>query len=77
MVVKVLDILGSKFGTMTNSKGYKLLPDYLRVIQVSIYTVSNKQASGGDNFNCSTIKYAILEASVNVGMFYSNESNEY
>ena len=25
---------GSKFGTTTNSKGYKLLPPYLRVIQV-------------------------------------------
>ena len=24
---------GSKFGTTTNSKGYKLLPPYLRVIQ--------------------------------------------
>jgi nicotinamide phosphoribosyltransferase len=32
-VVKVLEILGSKFGTSTNSKGYKLLPPYLRVIQ--------------------------------------------
>jgi nicotinamide phosphoribosyltransferase len=32
-VVKVLEILGSKFGTTTNSKGYKLLPPYLRVIQ--------------------------------------------
>ncbi len=26
VVVKVLDILGSKFGTTINSKGYKLLP---------------------------------------------------
>ena len=25
---------GSKFGTTTNSKGYKLLPPYLRIIQV-------------------------------------------
>lgn len=25
--------LGSKFGTTINSKGYKLLPSYLRVIQ--------------------------------------------
>nr|CAB65409.1 pre-B-cell colony-enhancing factor [Suberites domuncula] len=33
VVVKVLDILESKFGTRTNSKGYKVLPDYLRVIQ--------------------------------------------
>ena len=34
VVVKVLDILGSKFGFKTNSKGYKVLPDYLRIIQV-------------------------------------------
>ncbi|KAL8621144.1 hypothetical protein ACOMHN_004815 [Nucella lapillus] len=33
IVVKVLDILGEKFGTSTNNKGYKLLPNYLRVIQ--------------------------------------------
>ena len=37
VVVKVLDILGSKFGTITNSKGYKLLPPYLRVIQVLLH----------------------------------------
>ena len=41
VVVKVLDILGSKFGTSTNSKGYKILPDYLRVIQVSTCVYSN------------------------------------
>ena len=34
IVVKVLDILGSKFGIIINSKGYKVLPPYLRVIQV-------------------------------------------
>ena len=34
VVVKVLDILGSKFGITINSKGYKVLPPYLRVIQV-------------------------------------------
>lgn len=33
VVVKVLDILGSKFGTRTNSKGYNVLPDYVRIIQ--------------------------------------------
>ncbi|XP_062605553.1 nicotinamide phosphoribosyltransferase-like, partial [Saccostrea cucullata] len=33
VVVKVLNILGNKFGTITNSKGYKLLPPYLRIIQ--------------------------------------------
>ena len=33
VVVKCLEILGKAFGTLTNSKGYKLLPPYLRVIQ--------------------------------------------
>ncbi|XP_036285606.1 nicotinamide phosphoribosyltransferase isoform X4 [Pipistrellus kuhlii] len=32
-VLKVLDILGKKFPVTENSKGYKLLPPYLRVIQ--------------------------------------------
>uniref|UniRef100_A0A5F9CB16 Nicotinamide phosphoribosyltransferase n=1 Tax=Oryctolagus cuniculus TaxID=9986 RepID=A0A5F9CB16_RABIT len=32
-VLKVLDILGKKFPVVENSKGYKLLPPYLRVIQ--------------------------------------------
>ena len=36
VVVKVLEILGSKFGTTINSKGYKMLPPYLRVIQVTL-----------------------------------------
>lgn len=31
--VQVLDILGKKFPVTENSKGYKLLPPYLRVIQ--------------------------------------------
>lgn len=29
----MLEILGKKFGTKTNLKGYKQLPDYLRLIQ--------------------------------------------
>lgn len=33
VVVKVLDILGLKFGAENNSKGFKLLPPYVRVIQ--------------------------------------------
>jgi len=33
VVVEVLDRLGKAFGTSTTSKGYKLLPDYIRVIQ--------------------------------------------
>ena len=40
VVVKVLDILGSKFGTSVNTKGYKVLPPYVRVIQV--HTSPNK-----------------------------------
>uniref|UniRef100_A0ABI7XBC3 Nicotinamide phosphoribosyltransferase n=1 Tax=Felis catus TaxID=9685 RepID=A0ABI7XBC3_FELCA len=32
-VLKVLDILGKKFPITENSKGYKLLPPYLRIIQ--------------------------------------------
>ena len=34
VVVKVLNLLGLKFGTTLNSKGYKMLPPYIRVIQV-------------------------------------------
>jgi len=33
IVVEVLEILASKFGYETNSKGYKVLPPYVRVIQ--------------------------------------------
>ncbi|KAL5014718.1 hypothetical protein ScPMuIL_008988 [Solemya velum] len=43
IVVQVLDILGKKFGTTTNSKGYKVLPPYLRIIQgdgISYETIS-------------------------------------
>ena len=35
VVVKVLDILGSKFGIAINSKGYKMLPPHIRIIQVN------------------------------------------
>ncbi len=40
VVVKVLDTLGAKFGTTRNSKGYKMLPNYLRVIQVGVQCAS-------------------------------------
>ena len=33
VVVRVLNILGEKFGHTTNKKGFRLLPSYLRVIQ--------------------------------------------
>jgi nicotinamide phosphoribosyltransferase len=43
VVLKVLEILGEKFGTTLNAKGYKVLPPYLRVIQgdgVNIRSIS-------------------------------------
>ena len=36
VIVKVLEILGSKFGTTINSKGYRVLPPYVRVIQAGV-----------------------------------------
>lgn len=33
VVIKILDILGSKFGYTVNSKGFKVLDDHIRVIQ--------------------------------------------
>eukprot|EP00736_Rhodelphis_marinus_P013003 Rmarinus@m.10662 len=33
VVVKILNILGSRFGTYTNAQGYKVLDDHVRVIQ--------------------------------------------
>ena len=33
VLLRVFDILGDKFGFSTNSKGYKVLPSYIRVIQ--------------------------------------------
>ena len=32
-LMQVLEILGRKFGTKTNGKGYRMLPDFLRIIQ--------------------------------------------
>jgi nicotinic acid phosphoribosyltransferase len=34
IVVQVLEALGSKFEPATTSTGHKILPDYIRVIQV-------------------------------------------
>ena len=31
--LQVLNILGDKFGFTNNTKGFKMLPDYIRVIQ--------------------------------------------
>jgi hypothetical protein len=33
VVVKCLELLGNAFGTTTNSKGYKMLPSYVRLMQ--------------------------------------------
>ena len=35
VVCKLLDILSQKFGFETNKKGFKLLPPYLRILQVT------------------------------------------
>lgn len=43
-VLKVLQILGSKFGTQLNSKGFKVLPPVIRVIQgdgVNYYSIGD------------------------------------
>ncbi|XP_068211419.1 nicotinamide phosphoribosyltransferase-like [Palaemon carinicauda] len=48
VVLKVLDILGKGFGTEKNSKGYKVLPEYIRVVQAD-----------GINYKCLA---AILKA---------------
>ncbi|KJE92087.1 pre-B-cell colony-enhancing factor [Capsaspora owczarzaki ATCC 30864] len=33
VVVRILEIFGERFGTTTNSKGFKVLPPYIRIIQ--------------------------------------------
>jgi nicotinamide phosphoribosyltransferase len=53
VVSKVLDILGEKFGVEENSKGYKVLPPVIRVIQgdgvnyFSIGAILNKMVDNG------------------------------
>jgi nicotinamide phosphoribosyltransferase len=41
VTVKVVNILFEKFGYSVNSKGYKVLPDYIRVIQGGGVTMEN------------------------------------
>jgi len=44
VLTKVFEILGEKFGYKTNSKGYRVLPPYVRVIQgdgVNMFTIQN------------------------------------
>ena len=58
IVVKVLDMLGKTFGKTENSKGYHMLPPYLRVIQ-------------GDGISYETIG-EILEAMQKAGWSTEN-----
>jgi hypothetical protein len=43
---KVLEILGRKFCTTENSKGYKVLPPYIRVIQGDGVDINTLQEVG-------------------------------
>ncbi|XP_061428899.1 nicotinamide phosphoribosyltransferase-like isoform X2 [Lethenteron reissneri] len=54
----VLNILGKAFGTMVNEKGYKMLPDCLRIIQ-------------GDGIDISSLK-RVLDAVENAGWSAAN-----
>uniref|UniRef100_A0A8B9ZV61 Nicotinamide phosphoribosyltransferase n=1 Tax=Anas zonorhyncha TaxID=75864 RepID=A0A8B9ZV61_9AVES len=54
-VLKVLEILGKKFPITENSKGYKLLPPYLRVIQ-------------GDGVDINTLQEGLLVEQIVEGM---------
>jgi len=53
VVPEILDILSGKFGYTTNTKGYKVLPDYIRVIQgdginhESLYRICNAIMDSG------------------------------
>jgi len=58
VVLKILQILDLKFGTEKNSKGYKVLPPYIRVIQ-------------GDGINIDSIE-EILETIKEAGYSASN-----
>jgi len=55
---KILEILSGKFGYTTNDKGYKVLPDYLRVIQ-------------GDGINHETL-YRICKTVMEAGYSLDN-----
>lgn len=58
VVMDVLNRLGEAFGTQTNAKGFKVLPDYIRVIQ-------------GDGVNPKSIQ-AILNAMIEAGFAADN-----
>lgn len=51
-VLKVLNILGEKFGTSLNGKGFKMLPPYIRVIQ-------------GDGINFDMVKEILIHLKEN------------
>ncbi|MGX3066361.1 nicotinate phosphoribosyltransferase [Ursidibacter arcticus] len=58
VVCRTLDILADKFGYRINSKGYKVLPDFIRIIQ-------------GDGINTNSIE-AILNAIMQAGFSVEN-----
>ncbi|MGX2968722.1 nicotinate phosphoribosyltransferase [Ursidibacter sp. B-7004-1] len=58
VVCRTLDILADKFGYRVNSKGYKVLPDFIRIIQ-------------GDGINTNSIE-AILNAIIQAGFSVEN-----
>jgi len=49
VILRLLEILGEKFGYTTNSKGYKVLPDYIRLIQ-----------SDGVNYNTAHMIFSAM-----------------
>ncbi|MBV6547436.1 nicotinate phosphoribosyltransferase, partial [Ursidibacter maritimus] len=58
VVCRTLEILADKFGYRVNSKGYKVLPDFIRIIQ-------------GDGINSNSIE-AILNAIMQAGFSVEN-----
>ncbi|BFU59223.1 MULTISPECIES: nicotinate phosphoribosyltransferase [Rodentibacter] len=58
VICRSLDILARKFGSTLNSKGYRVLPDYIRLIQ-------------GDGINCNSIA-PILESIIAHGFSVDN-----
>ena len=46
VVLELLEILAERFGTERNSKGFKMLPPYLRILQVVLKLVENGSLRG-------------------------------
>ena len=61
VLLRVFDILGKKFGFETNSKGFKKLPDYIRVIQgdgVSYDSIGNiLEALSGAGWSTASLTF--------------------